>query len=112
MVQAGSVEQDNTVGLLLTSSDGYDNTTGLLLTGGDGPFVFYCFIVYFNLYFLWNRVSLYIRYVDDRSINIKHYKCYDYHSNVLIKISITQNKKEMFSDFIDCAMLLGLLTVI
>ena len=30
MVQAGSVEQDNTVGLLLTGSDGYDNTTGLL----------------------------------------------------------------------------------
>ena len=51
MVQAGSVEQDNTVGLLLTGSDGYDNTVGLLLTGGDGPFVFYCFIIYFNLYF-------------------------------------------------------------
>ena len=51
MVQADSVEQDNTVGLLLTGSDGYDNTTGLLLTGGDGLFVFYCFIIYFNLYF-------------------------------------------------------------
>ena len=51
MVQAGSVEQDNTVGLLLTGSDGYDNTAGLLLTGSDGPFVFYCFIIYFNLYF-------------------------------------------------------------
>ena len=51
MVQDGSVEQDNTVGLLLTGSDGYDNTAGLLLTGGDGPFVFYCFIIYFNLYF-------------------------------------------------------------
>jgi len=51
MVQAGSVEQANTVGLLLTGSDGYDNTAGLLLTGGDGPFVFYCFIIYFNLYF-------------------------------------------------------------
>jgi len=32
MVQAGSVEQANTVGLFLTSSDGYDNTVGLLLT--------------------------------------------------------------------------------
>ena len=51
MVQAGSVEQANTVGLFLTGSDGYDNTVGLLLTGGDGPFVFYCFIIYFNLYF-------------------------------------------------------------
>ena len=109
MAQAGSVEQVNTVGLLLTGSDGYDNNAGLLLigsdgydnivglllTGGDGPFVFYCFIVYFNLYFLWNRVSLYIRYVDDMSINIKHYKCYGYRSNVLIKISIPQNKKEI-----------------
>ena len=51
MVQAGSVEQANTVSFLLTGSDGYDNTAGLLLTGGDGPFVFYCFIIYFNLYF-------------------------------------------------------------
>ena len=51
MVQAGSVEQANTVGLFLTDSDGYDNTVGLLLTGGDGPFVFYCFIIYFNFYF-------------------------------------------------------------
>ena len=34
MVQAGSVEQANTVGLFLTDSDGYDNTAGLLLTGG------------------------------------------------------------------------------
>ena len=34
MVQAGSVEQANTVGLFLTGSDGYDNTVGLLLTGG------------------------------------------------------------------------------
>ena len=94
MDQAGSVEQANTVDFLLTDSDGYDNTVGLLLTGGDGPFVFYCFIIYFNLYFLWNRVSLYIRYVD-RSINIKHYKCYGYNSNILIKISIPQNKKEI-----------------
>ena len=46
MVQAGSVEQDNTVSLLLTDSDGYDNTAGLLLTGGDGPFEFYCFIIF------------------------------------------------------------------
>ena len=90
MVQDGSVELDNTVSLLLTGSDGYDNTVSLLLTGSDGPFVFYCFIIYI---FLWNRVSLYIRYVDDRSINIKHYKCYGYSSNVLIKISIPQNKK-------------------
>ena len=45
MVQAGSVEQANTVGFLLTGSDGYDNTAGLLLTGGDGPFIFYCFII-------------------------------------------------------------------
>ena len=95
MVQADSVEQANTVGLLLTGSDGYDNTVGLLLTGGDGPFVFYYFIIYFNLYFSCNRVSLYIRYVDDRSINIKHYKCYGYSSNVLIKISIPQNKKNI-----------------
>ena len=51
MVQASSVEQADTIGLLLTGSDGYDNTVGLLLTGGDGPFVFYCFIIYFNLYF-------------------------------------------------------------
>ena len=29
MVQAGSVEQANTVGLFLTDSDGYDNTAGL-----------------------------------------------------------------------------------
>ena len=42
---------------------------------------------------------LYIRYVDDRSIDIKHYKCYDYNSNVLIHISIPQNKKEMFLNF-------------
>ena len=65
MAQAGSVEQANTVGLLLTDSDGYDNnagllltdsngydnTIGLLLTGSEGPFAFYCFIIYFNLYF-------------------------------------------------------------
>ena len=40
-----------TVGLLLTGSDGYNNTAGLLLTDSDGPFAFYCFIIYFNLYF-------------------------------------------------------------
>jgi hypothetical protein len=65
MAQAGSIEQANTVGLLLTGSDGYDNTASLLITGSDGydntaglllngsdvPFVFYCFIIYFNLYF-------------------------------------------------------------
>jgi len=51
MFQAGSVEQANTVGLFLTDSDGYDNTAGLLLTDGDGPFIYYCFIIYFNLYF-------------------------------------------------------------
>ena len=54
---------------------------------------------------MWNQVSLYIRYVDDRSINIKHYKYYGYSSNVLIQISFPQNKKEMFSDcFIGCFM--------
>ena len=47
----GSEGYDNTVGLFLTGSDGYDNTAGLLLTDGDGPFTFYCFIIYFNLYF-------------------------------------------------------------
>ena len=36
MVQAGSVEQANTVGLFLTDSDGYNNTAGLLLTDSDG----------------------------------------------------------------------------
>ena len=51
MAQAGSVLQDNTVGLLITGSDGYDNTAGSLLTGSDGSFVFYCFIIDFNLYF-------------------------------------------------------------
>ena len=51
MVQSISVGQANTVGLFLTDSDGYDNTAGLLLTGDDGPFVYYCFIIYFNLYF-------------------------------------------------------------
>ena len=102
MAQADSVEQPNTVGLLLTSSDGYDNivsllltdsdaydnTIGLMLTGNDGPFVFYCFIIYFNLYFFMESVSLYIRYVDDMFINIKYYKCYGYSLNFLIKISI------------------------
>ena len=126
MAQAGTVEQANTVGLLLTGSDGYDNNVGLLLTdsdsydntvgllliGSEGPFTFYCFIIYFNLYFSWNRVSLYIRYVDDRSINIKHCKFYSYNSNVLIQISIPQNKKEIFSDFIYCAMILRFLTII
>ena len=42
---------DNTAGFLLIGSDGYDNTAGLLLTGSDGPSTFYCFIIYFNLYF-------------------------------------------------------------
>ena len=51
MAQAGSVEKSNTVGLLITGSDGYDNTAGSLLTGSDGPFAFYCFIIDFNLYF-------------------------------------------------------------
>ena len=95
MAQAGSAILANTVGLFLTGSEGYDNTAGLLLTDSDGPFAFYCFIIYFNLYFLWNQVSLYIRYVDNRSINIKHYKCYCYGPNVLMKISIPQNKKEI-----------------
>ena len=65
MAQAGSVELANTIGLLLTGSDGYDNNVGLLLTDSDGydntvgllltdsecPFAFYYFIIYFNLYF-------------------------------------------------------------
>jgi hypothetical protein len=51
MVQAGSVKQANTVGLFLTGSDSYNNIAGLLLTGSDGPFAFYCFTIYFNLYF-------------------------------------------------------------
>ena len=51
MAQAGSAILAITAGLLLTGSDGYDNTAGLLLTGSDGPFAFYCFIIYFNLYF-------------------------------------------------------------
>ena len=51
MDQTDSVDQANTIGLFLTGSDGYDNTAGLLLTGGDGPFIFYYFIIYFNLYF-------------------------------------------------------------
>ena len=98
--------------LLLTDSDVYDNTAGFLIIGSDVTFAFYFFIIDFNLYFLWNQVSLYMRYVDDRYINIKHYKCYGYNSNILIQISIPQNKKEMFSDFTDCAMLLGLLIII
>ena len=48
MAQAGSVE--HTVGLLITGGDGYDNIAGSLLTSSDGPFVFYCFIINFNLY--------------------------------------------------------------
>ena len=112
MAHAGSVDLDNTIGLLITGSVLQDNTVGSLLTDSDGPFAFYCFIINFNLYFSWNWVLLYICYVDDRSINIKHYKCYSYSSNVLIQILIPQNKKEMFSDFTDCAMLLGLLTII
>ena len=51
MAQACSVEKSNTVGLLITGSDGYDNTAGSLLTGSDGPFAFYGFIIDFNLYF-------------------------------------------------------------
>ena len=78
LLLTGSEGYDNAVGLFLTGSDGYDNTASLLLTGGDDPFAFYYFIIYFNLYFLWNWVSLYIRYIDDMSINIKHYKCYGY----------------------------------
>ena len=47
----GSDGYDNTIDLFLTGSDGYDNTAGLLLTGSNGPFAFYYFIIYFNLYF-------------------------------------------------------------
>ena len=45
MAQAGSVLQDNIVGLLITGSVLQDNTVGSLLTGSDGPFAFYCFII-------------------------------------------------------------------
>ena len=65
-------------------------TVGFVLTGSDLFFVFYYFIIYF-IYFSWNWILLYIRYIADMSINIKHYKCYRYSSNVLIKISIPQN---------------------
>ena len=51
MAQAGSVEQDNTVSLLITGSVLQDNTVGSLLTGSDDPFTFYYFIIDFNLYF-------------------------------------------------------------
>ena len=51
MAQAGSVLQDNTVGLLITDSVLQGNIVGSLLTGSDGPFTFYCFIIDFNLYF-------------------------------------------------------------
>ena len=51
LLLTGSNGYDNTAGLLLTDSDGYDNTIGLLLTDSDDPFAFYCFIIYFNLYF-------------------------------------------------------------
>ena len=48
MAPAGSAI---TAGLLLTGSDVYDNTVGFLLTASDVTFVFYCLIIYFNLYF-------------------------------------------------------------
>ena len=51
MAQAGSVLQDNTVGLLITDSVLQGNIVGSLLTGSDGPFAFYYFIIDFNLYF-------------------------------------------------------------
>ena len=51
LLLTGGDSYNNTAGLLLTGSDGYDNTVGLLLTGSDVPFAFYCFIIYFNLYF-------------------------------------------------------------
>ena len=51
LLLTGSDGYDNTVGLLITNSDGYDNTAGSLLTDSDGPFAFYCFIIYCNLYF-------------------------------------------------------------
>ena len=40
-----------TAGLLLTGSNVYDNTAGLLFTDSDVTFAFYCFIIYFHLYF-------------------------------------------------------------
>ena len=84
MVQSGSVGQANTVGLFLTGSDGYDNIAGLLLTGGDGLFVYYCFIIYFNLYFFVELGLALYMLCRRQSINIKHYKCYGYNLNVLI----------------------------
>ena len=52
LLLTGSDSYNNTAGLLLIGSDGYDNTAGLLLTGSDVPFIFYYFIIYFNLYFI------------------------------------------------------------
>ena len=52
---------DNTVGLFLTGSDGYDNTVSLLLIDSDGPFAFYCFIIYFNFnFFVESGFALYM----------------------------------------------------
>ena len=48
MAPAGSAI---TAGLLLTDSDVYDNIAGFLLTDSDVTFAFYCFIIYFNLFF-------------------------------------------------------------
>ena len=78
---------------LLTDSDVYDNTAGFLITGSDVTFAFYFFIIDFNLYFFMESGFALYTLLDDRSINIKHYKCYS--SNVFIKISIPQNKKEI-----------------
>ena len=59
------------------------------------PFRILLFYNLFYFIFWWNQVSLYIRYIDDRSINIKHYKCYGYRWNVPMKLSIPWNKKEI-----------------
>ena len=59
MAQASSVLQDNTVGLLITGSVLQDNTIGSWLTGSYGPFVFYCFIIDFNFFFVESGFALY-----------------------------------------------------
>ena len=51
MVQAGSVEQANTVGLFLTGSDGYDNTTGLLLIGGARHILLFYNLFYYIFFY-------------------------------------------------------------
>jgi hypothetical protein len=66
-------------------------TTGFVLAGSDLFFRILLFYIFF-IFFVESGFALYL---DDRSINIKHYKCYGYSSNVLIKILIPQNRKEI-----------------